>query len=674
MKRIEDIKPRVKRKIVTPEASKPFLSQENFLAESDSLPVVETELPKPNFRKQKIKVRSWWLAFFLLLICIIFFAGFELLKAKAQISGNISNLSSNFSQLSNAMSKKDFATINSQIQNLNQKSTNSIIILQSVGQDVYALNLLYPKGKSSKITAEIDLLRGSQMLLESFSKVFNFDSLSFSKSQNTDYLSKINNYLSAISQILSAAPNKIRQASLYSGEAQNLSQSANSDWFSSSDKNSVRRLQDLSKTSADFFNYLQNVPESLSSTLTLNGGKKSYLILFLNNTEIRPGGGFIGSFARLDLNNGRATALDFETNIYTLDKTFVAAGNKIAPEEDISSITNDWTMRDANIYADYATSSQKVAWFYQQESGKKVDGVIALDTTLFQELLKVTGPIDMPDYNLEISDENFLSDVQYQVEIGYYQDKSNWSENQPKKILSDMMPKFLSALTASVAVESAAGKEIIKGISEKHLLAFSENSTVEDLLDGIGMSGKIHDANGDYLYISESNLGVNKSSLNVVQTVDQNVEIDSNGKISEKLSIVRKHSGSYEWPDGENKSLMRIFIPLSSQIDSSVQKTQSQFGKNSVVFWQNTLPGQSSNSTVDYHRDSAINITNDSFDYQITIQKQSGIESYKWNLYLVYPQGWKPQNVEGYDATNRKIYLSNQISKDSVFRLHFIRD
>ena len=674
MKRIEDIKPRVKRKIVTPEASKPFLSQENFLAESDSLPVVETELPKPNFRKQKIKVRSWWLAFFLLLICIIFFVGFELLKAKAQISGNISNLSSNFSQLSNAMSKKDFATINSQIQNLNQKSTNSIIILQSVGQDVYALNLLYPKGKSSKITAEIDLLRGSQMLLESFSKVFNFDSLSFSKSQNTDYLSKINNYLSAISQILSAAPNKIRQASLYSGEAQNLSQSANSDWFSSSDKNSVRRLQDLSKTSADFFNYLQNVPESLSSTLTLNGGKKSYLILFLNNTEIRPGGGFIGSFARLDLNNGRATALDFETNIYTLDKTFVAAGNKIAPEEDISSITNDWTMRDANIYADYATSSQKVAWFYQQESGKKVDGVIALDTTLFQELLKVTGPIDMPDYNLEISDENFLSDVQYQVEIGYYQDKSNWSENQPKKILSDMMPKFLSALTASVAVESAVGKEIIKGISEKHLLAFSENSTVEDLLDGIGMSGKIHDANGDYLYISESNLGVNKSSLNVVQTVDQNVEIDSNGKISEKLSIVRKHSGSYEWPDGENKSLMRIFIPLSSQIDSSVQKTQSQFGKNSVVFWQNTLPGQSSNSTVDYHRDSAINITNDSFDYQITIQKQPGIESYKWNLYLVYPQGWKPQNVEGYDATNRKIYLSNQISKDSVFRLHFIRD
>ena len=126
MKRIEDIKPRVKRKIVTPEASKPFLSQENFLAESDSLPVVETELPKPNFRKQKIKVRSWWLAFFLLLICIIFFAGFELLKAKAQISGNISNLSSNFSQLSNAMSKKDFATINSQIQNLNQKcATNS---------------------------------------------------------------------------------------------------------------------------------------------------------------------------------------------------------------------------------------------------------------------------------------------------------------------------------------------------------------------------------------------------------------------------------------------------------------------------------------------------------------------------------------------------------------------
>lgn len=678
MKRIEDIRPGKKRtlKKTELEISEPVFSADDFYAEAPSLPLAELEMPAPTFRKNERsnRVKVGWLVFALAIIVISFFCGFELIKIKAKISDNIKGLNSSFSALTDAMSKKDFAALGSQIKTLNQKTTDSVIDLQSVGQDVYAMNLLYPKGKSSKITGEVDTIRGAHLLVGSFDQILNFDSASDPTPSGSDYLTKINDYLSNFNQILSVAPKKIKLAKFYSHEAIALNSSLLPEQYPVSEQKTIANLQKFSTTSADFFDYLSEVPNNMSDALTFTGGKKSYLVLFQNNAEIRPGGGFIGSFARLDLNNGKAMALDFETNIYSLDKSFVNAGNVITPPSEFQFLTTAWAMRDSNVYADYAKSSEKVAWFYQQESGKKVDGVIAIDTTLFRNLLKIVGPINMPEYNMVVTDQNFLSEVQYQVEIGYYQNDQNKVTNQPKKILADMMPKFFSAMTKNSQVQSSVGKEIIKAISEKHFMIYLTNPSVEDLVDGIGLSGKIHDTSGDYLYLSDANIGGLKSSLNIAETVNQNIEIDNTGKAKESLTILRKHSGSYEWPDGENVNFLRIMLPLATGIDSQNLKPEVLFGKTSVSYWQNTKPGETSKSEVNYHRDQAVDLASDIFDYQISIQKQPGIESFNWNLYLVYPQGWKPQNVDGYDEKNRQIYLSQTISKDSVFRLRFVRD
>ncbi|MEI8061128.1 MAG: DUF4012 domain-containing protein [Candidatus Berkelbacteria bacterium] len=678
MKQIQDIRPGKKR-VRQPEPTEPVFSAPDFYAEAPSLPVLEPEIPAENIRptKKQPKAKIGWLFFVLIVISITFFCGFELVKVKAKISANINGLNSSFSVLTDAMSKKDFAVLGGQVKTLNQKTNDSLIDLQSVGQDVYALNLLYPKGKSSKTTGEIDAVRGAQMLTSSFDQIFSFNSTPTSVA-SSDYLSKINGFLNTFGQVIGSAPEKIRQAKFYSKEAQNLNSSINSSQFPTSEQKSVANLQKFSTTSADFFDYLSGVPANLSDALTFSGGKKSYLILFLNNAELRPGGGFIGSFARMDLENGRAIALDFETNIYTLDKKFTDAGNIIAPPPEMAGMTPAWTMRDSNIFADYGASSEKVAWFYQQESAlpaaKEIAGVISIDTTLFRNLLKAVGPINMPEYNLVVTDQNFLSDVQYQVEVAYFQNDKNKVENQPKKILADMMPKFVSAATKDSQVQARVGKEIFKAISEKHFLFYSTNPSVEDLVDGIGMSGKIHDTTGDYLYLSDANIGGLKSSLNIAETVDQNVTIDNVGTAKENLRISRKHNGSYEWPDGENINYLRLLLPLATQIDTSGLIPEVVSGKTSVAYWQNTKPGDTSVSSLDYHRGQAVDLTGNSFEYQITIQKQPGIESFNWNLYLVYPDGWKPQNVEGYDAKNHKIYLSQSISKDSVFRLRFIRD
>jgi len=695
MRRIEDIKLVKKRTQEKAPLESPSFSAEEFLAEAPSPPVIEPELSVPEFpvdKKSRRRFPFGWVLFFLIVIAITAFCGFELVKAKAKISSNISGLNSDFSDLTDSISKKDFAAIDGKIETLNSSTTSALLTLQSVGQDVYVLNLLYPKGKSSNITGMVDSARSAHLLTSSFKKVFD---INFSKSTGggTSYLDSINGYLSGIGNYLRLAPTNLKDASFSGHLAKSMTAGLDPLTFPASEQKSVKNLQKFSTTSSDFFDYLSNTSGDLSSALALNGGKKSYLILFLNNAELRPGGGFIGSFARLDLENGRATKLDFEKNIYTLDKSFITAGNNIEPPPEYKTITNAWSMKDSNVYGDFEESAKKVAWFYQQETGNSVDGVFALDTTLFRNLLKSTGPINMPEYNLVVTDQNFLSDVQYQVEIGYYKDQTNWAENQPKKILADMMPKFLSAMTKNSRTEKSIAQDLFRGVSEKHLLAFSANSNIEDLIDGIGASGKIHDSSGDYLYLSDANIGGMKSSLNIAETVSQNVEIKDGGSVAEKISIKREHKGSLAWPDGVNNNFLKIYLPLAAKVDEvkfvsgnfspmsdpaipqpAPYSVGTQNGKSFVSFWQNTKPGESSESQVSFVRNMAVNFSSDSFDWQITVQKQPGVESYNWNLYLVYPKGWKPQNVEGYDAKKRQIYLSEVISKDSVFRLRFIRD
>ena len=125
---------------------------------------------------------------------------------------------------------------------------------------------------------------------------------------------------------------------------------------------------------------------------------------------------------------------------------------------------------------------------------------------------------------------------------------------------------------------------------------------------------------------------------------------------------------SVEFSGGDNNSRSDSNLAEEEKYSSDLE-----FGKTVVGFWQNTKPGEQSQSTITFVRENAIQTGNDQFDYQITIQKQPGVEKFNWALYLVYPEGWKPQNVENYDAKNHQIFLKEEIRRDQVFRLRFIR-
>ncbi|MDO8599353.1 MAG: DUF4012 domain-containing protein, partial [bacterium] len=118
----------------------------------------------------------------------------------------------------------------------------------------------------------------------------------------------------------------------------------------------LARVRDVVRTATD----------AAEHAMVLLGGRAptSVLLLFLNNTELRPGGGFLGTYGLATVHRGTITAFTTD-DVYNLDR-FVEGTQRIPPPEPFRrhEIVSNWYLRDANWSPDFKESSRTVLDFY----------------------------------------------------------------------------------------------------------------------------------------------------------------------------------------------------------------------------------------------------------------------------------------------------------------------
>jgi hypothetical protein len=318
--------------------------------------------------------------------------------------------------------------------------------------------------------------------------------------------------------------------------------------------------QKLPIVNASLRNFL-DYSQIFLDVLGYNGPRK-YLFLFENNQEMRATGGFIGSYGILDIGNGRVKKL-FVDNIYNPDGQLKA---RVIPPAPIQKMSAVWTMHDANWFPDFPTSAEKVAWFYEKTGGPTVDGVIAITPELLENLLKITGPIEMPEYDTTIDAENFIENTQYEVEVGY--DKE---ENQPKKIIADLTPKILDKVMSEKGLVPMMQtlKAFNGALSERHLLLYSRNFNIQKLISDQKWSGEILRAEKDYLSVINTNINGFKTDGVIDETIAHQSDIQPDGSIVDTVSITRKHNGgneNFDWWNKVNGDWMRLYVPSGAKL------------------------------------------------------------------------------------------------------------
>lgn len=293
-----------------------------------------------------------------------------------------------------------------------------------------------------------------------------------------------------------------------------------------------------------------------------NDSQRRYLVIFQNNAELRATGGFIGSFAILDLDRGDIERMEIPGGgSYDLQGSLAA---RLVSPQPLRLIRAGWEFQDANWFADYPASAAKLAWFLEKSGGPSVDGVIALNMRLMEQILEVTGPIKMPEYGKTIDHRNFWYETQKQVELDYDQE-----ENRPKQFIADMAPKLIERLLGADNIQAMRLAAVMsEGLATKDALVWLRNDEREWDALKLGWGGQIKPADGDYLSIVHSNIGGQKTDLKMSDRVDHSVQVMADGSATVTLTLERTHNGTKGalFTGVRNVDYVRFLVPYGSQL------------------------------------------------------------------------------------------------------------
>lgn len=342
-------------------------------------------------------------------------------------------------------------------------------------------------------------------------------------------------------------------------------------------------ISDVPEDKRDKFLLLKNnlpvVIENMES-VTMNGdalmdmlgenGPRKYLFLFQNNNEMRPTGGFIGSYGFLDVYEGSVRKF-FVNGIFDPDGQLSV---NMVPPQPIQKISAAWSLHDSNWFPDFPVSAEKAIFFYEKTGGPTVDGVIAVTPELLRQLLEITGPVYLEQHDTTVDANNFIEKIQHKVEVDY--DKA---ENKPKQILSDLAPILLEK-TMQLHDSNALLKTldaVYSAAREKHILFYSRNEAIQKLYSRIGWSGEIRSAPADFVEVVHANINGFKTDGVIEETISHSAEIQTDGSVTDTVSITRKHNGGdtpYDWWNRVNADFMRVYVPKGSQLISVSGQTR----------------------------------------------------------------------------------------------------
>lgn len=353
--------------------------------------------------------------------------------------------------------------------------------------------------------------------------------------------------------------------------------------------------------------------------------EKKYLILLLNPTELRPGGGFIGTYGVIKLKDGKIVDL-FIDDTYNLDKNSPKGYNETPPELIKKHLGQSvWFFRDSNWSPDFKESSEQALLLYEREGGhvRDFNGVIALNPYVIGKILDYYGGISLDGINY--TSENLVEVLQYKVE------KEFWDKGIPveerKRVIGFLTQRIIDRVKGSNYSDYKRLFEIVKdSLGRKDILLYEKDDQVQALLDEKNWSGRIKPiVTDDYIMVVDANLGSLKTDG--VMEKSMKYELRELGPARYRVSVDLEYKNMTEkinWRLTRYQSYTRLFLPADAKIISlpaSLEFNQeSAYGdKKSIGFYWVIEPGMSRKLRFVYELDRP-----DDLIHSLYIQKQPG--------------------------------------------------
>jgi len=417
---------------------------------------------------------------------------------------------------------------------------------------------------------------------------------------------------------------------------------------------------------------------------------KRYLVLTQNPAELRPTGGFTGSYGLVSIDRGRITERTFQ-DIFLLDLPWDYP--YVEPPQELADYllgsTQPWQLADANWSPDFPTSAQDALRLYVNESGDDdIDGVLGITTYTIDELLRVTGPITVPDYDVTLAAGETTLKV---LQLTRSSDDPEVNRKAFLSALADELIATLLAIPPEQWGELLGGREAFQ--AERLLLAWFSDPDHQRLTVEHGLDGAVRQDAGDYLYPVDSNVApASKLNATTARSLTLDVEVDQLGNARNTLEvtwdnrILDEEGAPYRGLPlaGEARILgmyFRVLVPERSRLESvsgggAVPLTvpavvEEEAGRAVIGNYLKVPPGITS---LRYSWISPYAAVTDNAGglYRLTIQKQPGLLPGLMTLTISVPDGFRiTEASEELTVSGQTATLETTFDRDIALGLRY---
>ncbi len=249
---------------------------------------------------------------------------------------------------------------------------------------------------------------------------------------------------------------------------------------------------------------------------------KTYLVLALNEDELRPGGGFITGVGEVQVVAGDVASMAFRDS-YAVDD--FSKPYPDPPEALRQFLGIDlWVFRDSNWSPDFPTAARQAIELYRPGSPVQVAGVFAIDQQGVRMLLDGLGPVQVQGVSTPVTGDTVMGYMHdaWAPEDGEL-DADWW--RQRKSFMGDFAAAGMAKLRSMDVDVTELASELMDALHRRHIQLYIEDPIVHGILAVRGWDGSLSSSADDFLALAEANVGYNKASALVDRAVFYQVDL-----------------------------------------------------------------------------------------------------------------------------------------------------
>lgn len=395
--------------------------------------------------------------------------------------------------------------------------------------------------------------------------------------------------------------------------------------------------------SNEFTGDLQTLVKLAGSFMNTGGEEKVFLVLFQNNMELRPGGGYIGSFGIVKVKDGAVT--DFSSHdVVNFDGRIPDTVRAPYPLPETLGVKT-LKLRDSNVSPDWSVNAKVAEDFYKMGKGEEdFDGVIGITTNVLSSFLSVVGPVEVPGYPGEYDAETGVLNLEYQVEQAFY--KQGITRGERKSIMNVLGDIILAKAKALPITEKYdLFRVVLDDLHKKDIQISFKDEALQDVVRNAGWSGEIDRTwDTDYLLAVDSNMNSFKTDYRMRRKMAYTVDFRGDAPKA-MLDVTYEHTAKEkDYMTKDYQSFSRVYVPEGSWLDSVSGNAKpavfgSELGKKYFgaiiqvplgatrnVVWKYTLPKNFSEG-----------------DYDLLVEKQAGLNDVPVTVTIIGKDGEKTE-------------------------------